>query len=55
MTASNDVFKAIAADTSPFIVKGGWFPSILIKTWLVGLPGQSPENTRHNMQIPRES
>ena len=28
MIASNDVFKAIVADTSPFIVKGGWFPSI---------------------------
>ena len=27
MTAANDVFKAILADTSPFIVKGGWFPS----------------------------
>ena len=27
MTAGNDVFKAILADTSPFIVKGGWFPS----------------------------
>ena len=27
MTAGNDVFKAIVADTSPFIVKGGWFPS----------------------------
>ena len=28
MTASNDIFKAIVADTSPFIIKGGWFPSI---------------------------
>ena len=27
MKASNDVFKAIVADTSPFIIKGGWFPS----------------------------
>ena len=29
MTASSDVFKAIVADTSPFIVKGGWFLSML--------------------------
>ena len=27
MTTGNDVFKAIVADISPFIVKGGWFPS----------------------------
>ena len=32
MTAGNDVFKAILADTSPFIVKGGWFPSIVYVT-----------------------
>ena len=29
MIASNDVFKAIVADTSTFIIKGGWFPSSL--------------------------
>ena len=27
MTAGNDIFKAILVDTSPFIVKGGWFLS----------------------------
>ena len=32
MTTGNNVFKAILADTSPFIVKGGWFPSSLVHT-----------------------
>ena len=30
MIAGNDVFKAIMADTHPFIVKGGWFPSSIV-------------------------
>ena len=32
MTAGHRVFKAIVADTSPFIIKGGWFPSNLFLT-----------------------
>ena len=44
MIASNDVFKAIVADTSPSIVKGGWFPSSVV----VKLSNNSGNSSEHD-------